>query len=196
MPTQLRNENRRVREIVEDFRHGRMAVPEFQRDYVWKPSKAPKLVDSLYRNFPISSLLVWESSDHVEHRGQTRGTKDFIGWLIDGQQRVTTLARTLDGDQDIDVVFNVDSEQFSRANAATRNDSRWIRVSDAWDEDWFRRFRRDLNDTPRDRRTEERIEQHDQWAAERGPRAVDKYEDGGKRGHEGSGDPCAAGLKG
>lgn len=99
-------------------------VPEFQRDYVWKPSKAPKLVDSLYRNFPISSLLLWESMDHVEPRIQSNSARDFLGWLIDGQQRVTTLARTMTGDQDIEVVFNIDSEEFSRANAATRKDAR------------------------------------------------------------------------
>jgi hypothetical protein len=28
------------------------------REYVWKKSKAPKLIDSLYRGFPISSLLL------------------------------------------------------------------------------------------------------------------------------------------
>jgi uncharacterized protein with ParB-like and HNH nuclease domain len=70
MLTQLRHETRAIREIVADFLQGRIVVPEFQRDYVWKPSKAPKLVDSLYRNFPISSLLVWESIDHVEPRVQ------------------------------------------------------------------------------------------------------------------------------
>lgn len=124
MATQLRNETRAIRELIEDFLEGRLVVPEFQRDYVWKPSKAPKLVDSLYRNFPISSLLLWESIDHVEPRIQATGAKNFPGWLIDGQQRMTTLARTMTGDQDIEVVFNVDSEDFSRANAATRNDAR------------------------------------------------------------------------
>jgi uncharacterized protein with ParB-like and HNH nuclease domain len=51
MATQLRNDTRTIRGIVEDFLQGRLVVPEFQRDYVWKPSKAPKLVESLYRNF-------------------------------------------------------------------------------------------------------------------------------------------------
>jgi hypothetical protein len=158
MANQLKNETRPIREIVQEFLSGRILVPEFQRDYVWKPSQAPKLIDSLYRNFPISSLLIWECLDHVEARNKPTANRDFLGWLIDGQQRITTLARTLTADQDIDVVFNLETEQFSRPNAATSKDTRWIRVSDAWNEDWFRRFRRDLNDSPKDRRTESRVE--------------------------------------
>lgn len=53
-----------------------------------------------------------------------------MNWLIDGQQRVITLARTLSGDQNIDVVFNPDEEIFGLANAATRRDARWFGVAD------------------------------------------------------------------
>ena len=158
MMSQLKHEQRSIREIVNDFRKGHLVVPEFQRDYVWKPSKAPKLVDSLYRKFPISSLLLWDSNEHVLPRSHTRNTREFIGWLIDGQQRVTTLARTMDVDSDIDVVFNIESEDFARANAANRKDARWIKVCDAWDDDSFRRYTRNLDETPKDRRIVERLE--------------------------------------
>src|SRR5437879_5558249 len=86
-----------VKELIDDYRTGRIVIPEFQRDYVWKRSRAPKLIDSLYRGFPISSLLLWNSTEETRSRRKdprpARGT--MLNWLIDGQQRVITLARTL-----------------------------------------------------------------------------------------------------
>ncbi|MBS1826216.1 MAG: DUF262 domain-containing protein [Acidobacteria bacterium] len=160
MTPTLVHQQSRVQEIIHDFRAGRIVVPEFQRDYVWTPNRAPKLIDSLYRRFPVSSLLVWESDEKVEVRryAPAKAIGTSVGWLIDGQQRVITLARTLTGDDGIDVVFNTEDEQFLRANAATRKDDRWVRVADVWDEDWYRRYRRNLHDDIRGRKIEERLE--------------------------------------
>jgi hypothetical protein len=66
-------------------------------------------------------------------------------WLIDGQQRVITLARTMNGDEGIDVVFHPEQDEFRLANAATRNDRNWFRVSDLWDDDLYRQLRRNLD---------------------------------------------------
>src|ERR1051325_4665129 len=95
----LKPQTIKVRQLVDDYRSGRIVIPEFQREYVWKPNKAPHLIDSLYRGFPISSLLLWECTDQVRARHKEprplRGST--ISWLIDGQQRVITLARAIDG---------------------------------------------------------------------------------------------------
>jgi hypothetical protein len=160
MQGQLKHERQSVRELVKDFREGRLLVPEFQREYVWRKGKAPKLIESLYRQFPISLLLVWESQDRIEVRRQDprRALMSTLGWLVDGQQRVTTLVKTMSGDEGIEVVFNVDDEEFASANAATRRDDRWIRVSDAWDDDSYRRYRRNLPDDGRGKKIEARLD--------------------------------------
>ncbi len=67
-----------------------------------------------------------------------------MSWLIDGQQRVITLARTMSGDEDIEVVFNPKEDKFRLANAATRNDRNWIRISELWDDELYRQLRRNL----------------------------------------------------
>src|SRR6476646_10436417 len=101
----LKPETIKVSKLVEDYRSGRIVIPEFQREYVWKPSKAPSLIDSLYRGFPISSLLLWQSTEEARARRNDprpmRGAA--MSWLIDGQQRVITLSRLLNGDEGIDV---------------------------------------------------------------------------------------------
>ena len=136
----------KIRQLVADYRLGRIVIPEFQREYVWKPSNAPRLVDSLYRGFPISSLLLWQSG--VEARARRRDPRpqrtSLVNWLIDGQQRVITLARTMTGDEGIDVVFHPDRNEFKLANAATRNDPTWVRVAELWEDATYRQLRRNL----------------------------------------------------
>ncbi len=118
----LEHQSVRVKQLVEDYRLGRIVIPEFQREYVWRKSKAPKLIDSLYRQFPISSLLLWQSTSETRsRRPDPRPLRSaMMSWLIDGQQRVITLARTMSGDEDIDVVFHPEQDEFRLANAATR----------------------------------------------------------------------------
>lgn len=143
----LKPETLKVRQLVDDYRSGRIVIPEFQREYVWKPAKAPWLVDSLYRGFPISSLLLWQSTDEARARNRSprpmRGSS--MSWLIDGQQRVITLSRIMNGDEGIDIVFHPENDEFHLANAATRNDRNWFRVSEILDEHQYRDLRRNLD---------------------------------------------------
>ena len=134
--------------------------PEFQREYVWKPSREPKLLDSIYRGFPISVLLLWTSDTETRSRRRDpRPTRSgLISWLIDGQQRVITLSRILSGDEGIEVVFNPDEDKFSLANAATNRDSNWTRVSDVLDDESYRQIRRSLPEGARGEKREVQFE--------------------------------------
>ncbi len=137
----------KVKQLVTDYRSGKIVIPEFQREYVWKRSRAPQLIDSLYRGFPISSLLIWQSSQETRprRRDPRPSRSSAASWLIDGQQRVITLARTMSGDEGIDVVFHPDHDEFRLANAATRNDRKWFRVADLWEDNSYRQLRRSLD---------------------------------------------------
>ena len=150
----------KIRQVVEDYRGGRLVIPEFQREYVWKPSRAPKLLDSIYHGFPISVLLLWTSS--VEARARRRDPRpsraSSVSWLIDGQQRVITMSRILSGDEGIDVVFNPDEDQFRLSNAATRRDSNWFRVSELLDDESYRQIRRSLPEGNKGERREAQFE--------------------------------------
>lgn len=143
----LECQNIKVKQLIDDYRSGRIVIPEFQRDYVWKKSKAPLLIDSLYRGFPISSLLLWQSDENTRsRRREPRPSRaSSMSWLIDGQQRVITLARTMSGDEGIEVVFNPQEDKFRLANAATHNDRNWYRIADLWDDELYRQLRRNLD---------------------------------------------------
>ncbi len=136
----------KFRQLIDEYRGGRIVIPEFQREYVWKRSKAPRLIDSLYLGFPISSLLLWISTEETRSRRRDpRPTRaGMISWLIDGQQRVITLARCMSGDEGIDVVFHPEEEEYRSANAATRRDPSWFRLAEIWDDELYRNLRRNL----------------------------------------------------
>jgi hypothetical protein len=75
---------------IDDATLGTLNVPEFQRKYVWRASKVVDLVDSLWRGYPIGTLLLWESA--YESPQTALGTQGPKLWIVDGQQRVTSLA--------------------------------------------------------------------------------------------------------
>ena len=162
MPAQLKHETVKVRDIVKDFRCGRWVVPEFQRDDVWgrSKSKASKLIESLYRRYPISSMLIWQTQDHVRarHHEPRQASNTPVSWIIDGQQRVRTLNKAWLGDEGIDVAFNVETEDFSQSNAATTKDRRWVRVAEMWEDDQFFSYRRNLPEDGKGRLIEQRLE--------------------------------------
>lgn len=146
MASRLEIQQLKVKQLIDDYRTGRLVIPEFQREYVWKPGRAPKLLDSIYRGYPISVLLIWSSD--VEARARRRDPRpsraSLMSWLIDGQQRVITLSRIFSGDEGIDVVFNPDEDTFRLANAATRKDRSWVRVSELLDDESYRQIRRGI----------------------------------------------------
>lgn len=150
----------KVRQIIDDYRGGRLVIPEFQREYVWKKSRAPHLIDSIYRSFPISALLLWSSEEDV--RSRRRDPRPIRGrsivWLIDGQQRVITLSRIISGDEGIQVVFNPDDDAFKLANAATARDNNWFQVSDILDDETYRQLRKALPDGNKGEKREARFE--------------------------------------
>jgi hypothetical protein len=146
MTKQLKHESLKISELIENYRSGKIVIPEFQRDYVWKPSKAALLIDSLYQGFPISSLLLWQSDEMVKARPNvpTPSRSSQVNWLIDGQQRVRTLEKIFTGEE-LEVVFHPEHDQFRLANAATRNDTKWLRVADIWDDSVYRQLRRSFD---------------------------------------------------
>jgi hypothetical protein len=124
-----------VSELMGRVTRGELRLPEIQRGYVWKPPQVAKLLDSLYREFPSGSLLLWEAESDPETRAMrtsagTQPAAQSALYLLDGQQRLTSLHRVFSGHPDANIVFNVETEAFQNQSGATRQDPRWLRVHD------------------------------------------------------------------
>ena len=80
------------RTILAYIDNGYIALPEFQRGYVWNREQVRGLFDSLYRRHPVGGLLVWSTeSKSAAHRGDSHLAPGIVKLLLDGQQRMTTL---------------------------------------------------------------------------------------------------------
>lgn len=55
----------RILQLASRVLEGDIILPEFQRPFVWKRRQILELMDSIYRNYPIGSLLVWESTQKL-----------------------------------------------------------------------------------------------------------------------------------
>ena len=66
------------------------SIPEFQRGFVWKPVQVRDLAESLWLDYPIGSLLIWNNDKNVEERIAI-DARNPSNWLVDGQQRTTAL---------------------------------------------------------------------------------------------------------
>src|SRR5207247_8089183 len=94
-------------DLVRMFDGGLIELPLMQRDYVWRPGKVIDLLDSLRRKWPIGVFYIWQTSHVIETRDPsirrppgTRLSGEFLGYLLDGQQRLTSLTRALNDKQD------------------------------------------------------------------------------------------------
>ena len=119
--------------LVERVATGRIRVPRFQRAFVWKQPDLIALLDSILRGFPIGSILVWETERSIESNDRIGPVKigprpdGIVGYLLDGQQRVSTLVGTLrltdDMEPNVDqiewrIYYDLDSQQFVWLRAA------------------------------------------------------------------------------
>ena len=87
--------------LVERVVAGKIRVPRFQRAFVWKQDDLHQLLDSVLHGFPIGSILVWDTEEEVETTERVGPVEvgsrpaGLIGYLLDGQQRMSTLVGTL-----------------------------------------------------------------------------------------------------
>jgi hypothetical protein len=93
----------RLIELVRKFDSGVIELPLMQRDYVWPAAKVVNLLDSLYKRWPIGVFYIWKTPHRQEKReaaiSRQVGAKiaeAFWGYLLDGQQRLTSLSLALD----------------------------------------------------------------------------------------------------
>ncbi|GAB3860681.1 hypothetical protein GCM10029963_63960 [Micromonospora andamanensis] len=126
---------RSIGELIDQISSAEIRLPEIQREYVWKPTQIAKLMDSIYRGYPFGSLLFWQTNDMPETREMAvtgldvRPTRPPL-FLLDGQQRLTSLHRVFTDHPGAQIVFNVEGERFQNQSAATRRDPKWIKVYD------------------------------------------------------------------
>ena len=82
----------KVSTILDQIDMGAIALPVFQRGYVWNREQVRGLMYSLYRRHPVGSLLMWETNtENANVRGGGSLQQGYVRLLLDGQQRISSL---------------------------------------------------------------------------------------------------------
>jgi hypothetical protein len=130
--------NERLITQVDHLLSGRLVIPSIQREYVWQRNQVPFLLDSLYRGYPIGSLLVWNTTMDVPLKRAAVLQDDQVqlrpAVLLDGQQRLTSLAKVVAPDRvtgaRLDIRFDIETESFLNASAKDRRRPRLVSVTE------------------------------------------------------------------
>jgi len=77
----------KLKEVVRNIKLGSYNIPEFQRSFVWTPQQVRDLTESLWKLYPIGVIIEWRG-ENVPRVGSNLIT---TSWIIDGQQRLTSL---------------------------------------------------------------------------------------------------------
>lgn len=119
----MKNRNETIRKMVtwlnNDEKDGGFWLPNIQRPFVWNEEQIERLFDSIMREYPISTMLVWKTDSKIRRRKfidnyrhglklsdyyvpETNGVKQMV---LDGQQRLQSLYIGLSGSYDKKELF-------------------------------------------------------------------------------------------
>ena len=146
-PLERRPEARafKIEALLAEVRLGRMRIPSFQRRLNWEREDVCKLFDSLYRGYPVGTLLFWETTAEPGEMNFGSVTisaskRNDALWVVDGQQRIVSLTRVmLASEPDTDefaLYFDLDDAKFIPApSPAKRSEdpSRWLPMTEVLD---------------------------------------------------------------
>ncbi len=83
---------------------GQIKIPQFQRDFVWTMQKSADLMDSIIKGYPIGTFIFWRTKERlrsVRNIGNQLLPEpqagEFVDYVLDGQQRLTSLFASLKG---------------------------------------------------------------------------------------------------
>ena len=130
--------------VEEMLSKDKILIPTFQREFIWEPENILKLWDSIFRFYPIGSILYWVTDCYLHTHRKLGGfefphdedtVQKFKEWayILDGQQRATSLLVSILGGKgkvknndnfDYTLYFDAKNEEFFFANELTKRKSK------------------------------------------------------------------------
>lgn len=121
MTKEISQINPKINNLVQQIETGEVKIPPLQRPFVWKIEQIIELLESIYYDYPIGSILWWETNIKLPSERNVAGfelpikpeTHPFY-YVLDGQQRLSSLYgvfctnRTLEKDSPKEYEINAD----------------------------------------------------------------------------------------
>ena len=114
----------RIDDLAKRILTGDIYLPKFQREFVWERPQVIDLLDSVARNYPIGSILLWQSRQELRSEGRIADLEiaqpkpDYpVNYLLDGQQRLSSICGALywkggDPSSPWNVVYDLKTKSF------------------------------------------------------------------------------------
>lgn len=112
-----------IRSLIERVRSGDIRIPAFQRDFVWEPDQVAFLIDSIYKGFPIGTVVFWQTDSRLNTEKKLGSfqlpepKRDYpVNYVLDGQQRITSIFSVFQNDLEpsdntwVDIYFDLEAE--------------------------------------------------------------------------------------
>lgn len=134
-----RIEYRTPLDLIDEVRAGLLRIPTFQRGFKWESADVIALFDSIWHGFPIGNLLLWRrpapaATVQVGPITISAPELDSALWVVDGQQRITSLVGALTAadsatDSRFRVHLDLEEERFHSLGVRQEAPLHWIPVS-------------------------------------------------------------------
>lgn len=147
-------------DVIHDIEKGILRIPQFQREFIWDKPKVIRLLESIYKEYPIGSFFFWDAPrkyygfyrDIAELNLPKPDKWDKISFILDGQQRLTSLYVTVKGltlfNQNYrNICFDLDEKKFTDHNP---DNNRYVSLSDILSESRYSDIYRELDKQKQD----------------------------------------------
>jgi hypothetical protein len=133
---------RALKDLLAEIHSRTMALPDFQRDFVWEPVATQELIVSIASNYPAGSLLRVRDANRVFAAREFEGAPSLAGQrhtflVLDGQQRLTSLYQAFYGVGEhryyLDLRKLLDGGDFEEAIFHVRASTKWARACENFD---------------------------------------------------------------
>ena len=90
-----------LKSLLEDAGSGKIQLPDFQRGWVWDDDRIRGLLSSISRGFPVGAIMTLEAGGEIRLKSrmiegaEENSANGAEAFLLDGQQRLTSLYQSL-----------------------------------------------------------------------------------------------------
>lgn len=133
---------RALKDLLVEAHSHTMALPDFQRDFVWEPGATQELIVSIANNYPAGSILRVRDAKRVFAAREFEGAPSLNGQkhtflVLDGQQRLTSLYQAFYGVGEHRYYINLkkllDGDDFEEAIFHVRASTKWAKARENFD---------------------------------------------------------------
>lgn len=120
-------------ELPDKLEEGYISIPQFQRQFVWDIDDCAKLLDSVFKGYPVGTVTLWQTHERMRQVKKIAGhvfpqAKEGypVNYVLDGQQRLTSIYACLKGERIFNGVATVDYGKVFLKLDALDGDDEWV----------------------------------------------------------------------